>query len=227
MTDGSHLARAEEIGQGAQSLLDIGARIGVVVDLVEVDVVDAKTAQGRFDSGDDPAARIAAPVGVWPHRAAELGGEDDVVAAAAQCLPDDLLGFAVAAVYVGGVDEVDPVVERTVDDAHALVVVGVAETPELHGAQGVRADVNAGAAEWAGAHGVSPVSSVAPDGGPLGATGVRPHPGQCGGSGRGVLGRDVEDPGDAEAIAQHPEGGRPLRRAEFLDDRRTVREAFP
>jgi hypothetical protein len=49
-------------------------------------------------------------------------------------LADDLLGFA-GGVDVGGVDEVDAGVERAVDDADRVVVVGVAPGAEHHRAE--------------------------------------------------------------------------------------------
>ena len=49
-------------------------------------------------------------------------------------LADDLLGLA-GGVDVGGVDEVDPGVERRVDDADRVVVVGVAPGAEHHRAE--------------------------------------------------------------------------------------------
>ena len=62
-------------------------------------------------------------LGVLAHRHVDLGREDDVVApAAGERLADDLLRLA-ARVDVSGVDEVDPGVERAVDDPDALVVV--------------------------------------------------------------------------------------------------------
>jgi hypothetical protein len=66
-----------------------------------------------LDLADDPPARAALLVGVVvAHRAVELGGEDEVVAAATvERLADDFLALA-ARVDVGGVDEVDPGVER-------------------------------------------------------------------------------------------------------------------
>ena len=68
-----------------------------------------------------------------------------------QRLADDLLRLA-ARVDVGGVDEVDPRVERVVDDADRLVVVGVAPGPEHHRAEAERADADARAAELALLH---------------------------------------------------------------------------
>ena len=73
-------------------------------------------------------------VGVLAHRHAELGGQHDVVAAALERLADDLLRLA-GRVDVGGVDEVDAGVQRAVDDADRVVVVGVAPGAEHHRAE--------------------------------------------------------------------------------------------
>jgi hypothetical protein len=59
-----------------------------------------------------------------------LGGQDDVVPAAFESLSDDLLRLA-ARVEVGGVDEVDARVQRLVDDAYGVVVVGVPMAPNI------------------------------------------------------------------------------------------------
>jgi hypothetical protein len=82
----------------------------------------------------------------------ELGGQDDVVAAAVEGLADDLLRLA-GRVDVGGVDEVDPGVERAVDDADRVVVVGVAPGAEHHRAEAELRDLDAGASERAVIHG--------------------------------------------------------------------------
>ena len=82
------------------------------VDLVEVDVVGAQPAQAVLALGHDPAPRVALRVGVLAHGAVHLGGQDDLVPLdLGQRLADDLLGLA-ERVDVGGVDEVDPRVER-------------------------------------------------------------------------------------------------------------------
>ena len=94
------------------------------VDLVQVDVVGLQAAQRVLDRGHDPAPRGALLIGIVAHRAAELRREDHAVAAPLERLADDLLGVAVG---VGGVDEVDPRVQRFVDDADRVVVVGVAD----------------------------------------------------------------------------------------------------
>src|SRR5207247_7375689 len=90
----------------------------------------------------------------------ELGGEDDVVAAAAgERLADDLLGLA-SRVDICGVDEVDTGAEGGVDDADAVVVVRVAPGAEHHGAEAQRADGDAGAAEGSVLHGGSVIATT-------------------------------------------------------------------
>ena len=96
-------------------------------------------------------------VRVLPGRAAELGGEHDVVAAALQRLADHLLGVAVG---VGGVDDVDAGVERLVDDPGRVLGVVAHGRGEHQRAEGVRADLDAGAAERAVLHGLSLVVVV-------------------------------------------------------------------
>src|SRR4051812_14372559 len=149
--DVADLALAHEVGEGAERLVDVGVLFGAV-DLVEVDPVGAEPPQAVLDLLDDPAARVPELVRVVAHRAVHLCCEHDVVAPApGQRLADDLLGLA-ARVHVGGVDEVDPGVERGVDDADRLVVVLVAPTAEHHRAEAERTHLDAGAAEGAELH---------------------------------------------------------------------------
>ena len=69
------------------------------------------------------------------HRKADFGREDDVVAiACGQRLADDLLRLS-GRVDVGGVDEVDPGLDRGVDDADRFVVIRLAPGPEHHRAE--------------------------------------------------------------------------------------------
>ena len=141
--DVADLALVDEVGERAEGLLDVG--VGArAVDLVEVDPVGVQAAQRVLDRPDDPAPGAALPVGVLAHGAVELGGQDDVVAAALEGLADDLLGLALG-VDVGGVDEVDAGVQRGVDDADGVVVVGVAPGAEHHRAEAHLADRDAGA----------------------------------------------------------------------------------
>ena len=118
------------------------------VHLVEVDVVGVEPAQRVLDRRDDPAPRAAARFGSSPIGHEELRREHDVVATALDRLADDLLGLA-GRVDVGGVDEVDPGVQRAVDDADRVVLVGVAPGAEHHRAEAELGDLDAGASERA------------------------------------------------------------------------------
>ena len=73
--------------------------------------------------------------------------DNDVVAPApSECLAHDLLGLA-AGVDVGRVDEIDPRVERPVDDADAVIVIRVARCAKHHRAEAKRADAETGVPE--------------------------------------------------------------------------------
>src|SRR5690606_4905593 len=133
------------------------------VDLIEVDAIGLQAPQARLDRADDPVARGAAAVGPAAHGEAELGGEDDLVAAAAIAEPpaDHPLREAVLAVDVGGVEEVDALAEGAVHDlkrgllvaadlVHERALVGLAEG---HRPEAERRDLEAGAAELAVFHG--------------------------------------------------------------------------
>jgi hypothetical protein len=78
----------------------------------------------------------------------DLRGEHDVVTPSFERLADDLLRLA-GRVHVGRVDEVDARVERRVDDSHAVVVIGVADSAEHHRAETVDAHLDAGATQYA------------------------------------------------------------------------------
>ena len=145
-TDHADLALAHEVAHGAERLVDVGQRVDSV-DLVQVDVVGAEAAQRVFTGADDPRpGRAPAVEHVVAHGVMQLRRDDDLVATVADPGADDLLGLAVA-VHVGSVDEVDAGFERTMHDAHAVVVVGVAVLPEHHRAEAQPADRDAGAAE--------------------------------------------------------------------------------
>jgi hypothetical protein len=60
--------------------------------------------------------------------------------------PIDLLGFAVA-VAIGRIDEIDAGIDRLVDDAGGVLVIGVAQLAEHHGAKRVGTDLDAGATQ--------------------------------------------------------------------------------
>ncbi|GDY55976.1 hypothetical protein SVIO_065990 [Streptomyces violaceusniger] len=126
------------------------------MDLVEVDPVSVQAPEAVLDRPEDPTPRVATAVAALAHLKVDLGGEDDVVTAPPQCLPHNLLGLALS-IHVGGVDEVDPLVEGGVDDADTIVVVGVAAILEHHGPEAVDTDLDTGSAEGAIAHGDGPL----------------------------------------------------------------------
>jgi len=89
------------------------------VDLVEVDIVDAEPGQAAVDAVEDVLARQAAVVDVAAHRAVDLGGEHHLVALGEllQRLAGDPLALALG-IDVGGVEEVDPGLERLLEEGH-------------------------------------------------------------------------------------------------------------
>ena len=131
------LAGRDELVERGERLVDRRGRIGSV-HLVQVDVVDLQPAQAVVAGLHDPAPRQAAALRIVAHRVAHLGGQHDLVAAAAQGLAEDRLGRAVV-VHVGRVEQRDAGVDRPVDHAMALVDVGVAPAAEHHRAEGDRA----------------------------------------------------------------------------------------
>jgi hypothetical protein len=73
------LTGLDQVVQGFEGLLERGGVV-VAVDLVEVDVVGAESPQAVVDFGHDRFAGEAFAVGARPHRVAQFGGDDDVVA---------------------------------------------------------------------------------------------------------------------------------------------------
>ena len=103
--------------------------------LVQVDVVGLQRAQAQLDGAHHVATRPGGVVDLG--RAAELGGDDHLVALGLQRLTHELLGLA-AAVHARRVEEGDAGVDGRVEhldgavvvDAHAEVVA--AETGNRH-----------------------------------------------------------------------------------------------
>jgi hypothetical protein len=154
------LPLVHEVAEHRQRLLDVGRVVGAM-DLVEVDPVGAQAPEALLDRREDPAPRVATAVAALAHLEVHLGGEDDLVTAPPQRLAHDLLGLTVG-VRVGGVDEVDPLIEGGVNDADTIVVVGVTDSTEHHGPEAVDTHLDTGAAEDAIAHGGAPLL-VVPD----------------------------------------------------------------
>ena len=139
------LALPLEVGERAERLLDVRIGLGTV-DLIKVDVVGSEPAEAVLDLSRDPHPGVALLVDPGSHPTVDLRREDDVVATSLQGLPDDLLGLS-GRVDVGGVDEVDPGVERRVDDPDAVVDIGVPPRAEHHRAEAVGAHADAGPTE--------------------------------------------------------------------------------
>jgi hypothetical protein len=96
----------------------------------------------RFD-----ATRVAALVGVIAHRHVDLAGKHDVVAlAAGERLADNDLRFA-GRVDVGSVDEVDPGVQRPMNDCECSRPDPWYPSRRTSSRRGTRADRNAGASQ--------------------------------------------------------------------------------
>jgi hypothetical protein len=81
----------------------------------------------------------------------EFGGDRQIVAPAFDRLADDRLGFA-SRIDVRRVDEVDSGVDRPMDDARGILMVGIAHRAEHHRAETERADLDTGRSERAHLH---------------------------------------------------------------------------
>ena len=147
----TNLPLMHQVRQRPERLLKRRLRPGAM-DLVQVDVVGAQPAEGVLDLPRDPQSGIALLVHSGTHLAVDLGGQDYLVPPSLQGLADDLFRRAFA-IDVGRVDEVDPGVERSLDDANGVVDVRVAPGAEHHGSQAERADVHSCLAELSIFHG--------------------------------------------------------------------------
>src|SRR5205823_4365406 len=105
-------------------------RFVVAVRLIEVDFVDLQAVERALDGAEDVVAGKAFVGG--PHLETNLGGNDDLIAAARVLEPaaDDRFRFAPlvagrpAGVDVGGVDEVETGVDEAVKQFEGLRLVG-------------------------------------------------------------------------------------------------------
>ena len=91
------------------------------MELVEVDAVRAQPLQARLHALDDVVARSPGLLGLHP-QGAELGGDHDALTPSLECPAHELLGLGLA-VDVGGVEEVDPRVQRSLEHRFAGLVV--------------------------------------------------------------------------------------------------------
>jgi hypothetical protein len=131
--EGADLAVPDQVGQHAEGFLEVSVPVGPM-HLVKVDVLGVESAQARLERTSEVATRVAGPAGAFREGEMALRGEDDVFPSPLKGRTHDLLGLS-GRVHVGGVEEVDAVVECPVDEADTLVVVGVARRTEHHGPQ--------------------------------------------------------------------------------------------
>ena len=131
------------------------------MDLVEIDVMRAEPLQRGVDRLHDVLARQALGVGARPHLPMHLGRDDDVVALGVflERPAEDLLARALR-IDVGGVEEVDPALERLADERprrlfleHPFAPLGRAVG---HAAEADFRHLHAGLAELRGFHGMLP-----------------------------------------------------------------------
>jgi hypothetical protein len=149
------LALDDQLVQGGDRLLERRLGVGAMV-LVEVDVVGLEPAQARLDRPADVAAGATRLLLVAAHPRAELGGEHDLVPAALEDLAKERLRPAAVAVGVGGVEQVDVLVDGGVDNGAGPLQVQA--RAEVVAAEADHRDGQAGGAELAVAHpGVSPL----------------------------------------------------------------------
>ena len=142
--DGADLALSHKVAHGVHELGHVDVRVGSV-HLVQVDPIGAESPEAALDGLHDPPPRRAPLVDAGAHRIPELRRQHDVVASPRKCPAGDLFGLTVG-IHVGRVDEVDAGVQRLMDRALALGMVGVAPRAEHHGAEREAADLQAGVA---------------------------------------------------------------------------------
>jgi len=129
-----------------------------MVELVEIDVVGAQPPEGGVDGIEHVLSRSPAVPRPLAHRPAALGGHDELVAAALEPAPHDLLGAtrgleaAAHRVDVGGVEERDAARRGAIEDRAGRRLVAL--QAEGHGAETEARDGEAGAAEADVAHAV-------------------------------------------------------------------------
>ena len=102
-------------------------RIGLV-EVVDVDEIGRQAPEASIQLCADGGGAYAFVLGSFADVHAHLGGQHDAVAASLQGLAQDLLGHpaggtyhpGVTLVHVGGIDEIDPVVDRPAREAYCV-----------------------------------------------------------------------------------------------------------
>src|SRR6185312_429205 len=169
-----------------------------VVHLVEVQMIGREPPQAPFAGGADVARRQPALVRPVAHLAVDLRREHDLLAPAAplrQPPPDDLLRHALAllpAVDVGGVEEVDPQLERAIHDRERLPLAGLG--PEVHRPEAEPTDLQRRPTEPDVVHAPNLAASIGRGNGALGRGNVR-GPSAVFSEGDGAMRRNRSKPG--------------------------------
>ena len=96
------------------------------MDLIEIDKIHAQAAQRIVAAFDDVLAAEPFLIGTAPHSSAHLGGDHDFIARGhfPQILARDLFAQA-RRVNVGGVEEIDPRIERDFEMLARILLVHV------------------------------------------------------------------------------------------------------
>src|SRR5205823_5300230 len=119
--------------------------------IIEIDRVDPEPLEARVAGGADifGVAAHAEELAIRPTHIGELGGEEDLVAAAADRSADQLLVLE-RPVHVGGVEEGNALVERVMDGRNRLLVVAASvKLAHAHAAETDRGNFGTVAAEAA------------------------------------------------------------------------------
>jgi hypothetical protein len=141
------------------------------MDLIQVHVFGAEPSQARIDLAHDGPAGQAGAVRSRAHPAMHLGGDHHLVARREilQRPPDDLFARAIG-IDIGGIEEIDPALERLLDERAALLLVqGPAVIAALgdavaHAAETNTRDIQPGPAKLHIIHPSSPLSSRVAEG---------------------------------------------------------------
>jgi hypothetical protein len=152
-TEVTHLAGAHQVGHGAHGVFDGHGLVDAVL-VIEVYLLNPQALEAGIAAGLDvlgPAVDAARGFIGRVARDAEFGGDKHILAAAGDGLADEQL-VGVGAVHVGGVKEVEALVQRMVDGGDGFGVVAVAgvELAHAHAAEADGGDLRAVAAEGAG-----------------------------------------------------------------------------
>ena len=140
-SDVAELALLHAVVERAERLLDRHRGVGAM-HLVEIDPVALQALQARLDRLHDVAAGASLQRARLVHGIAELGRDEDILAAIAEIAAERRLGPAAVAVDVGRVEEGDAGVERFLDD-RLRVLHGHAQ-PEVVAAEAEHGDLDAG-----------------------------------------------------------------------------------